>query len=216
MKILKNVIILHMCTKNHNHMMYGSWFGQIFFALLPPLPPTPPPPYIDPKNQFFDKKWKKCLEILSFYTYMSTIMKIYDIWFLKYKVQQTEIFTILEHFFCPFRPLTSWKIKILLLRKNAWRYHFTHVYQKWQSHDEWFLRYRAQPTEFFVILNHFMPFYPKNQNFEKKEKNARRYYYFTQVWHKWQSYDQGIIQIKMAVGIWFWVPNLDLISPNYD
>ena len=56
MKILKNVITLHMWTKNHNHMMYGPWFGH-FFALL--LPPTIPPPYIDPKNQIFDKKWKK-------------------------------------------------------------------------------------------------------------------------------------------------------------
>ena len=123
-----------------------TWFMVPDLGNFLPFYHPLPPPYIDPRNQIFDKKWKKCLEILSFYTYMSTIMKIYDIWFLKYKVQQTEIFTILEHFFCPFRPLTSWKIKILPLRKNAWRYHFTHVYQKRQSHHEWFLRYQAQPT----------------------------------------------------------------------
>ena len=39
-------------------------FGS-FFALLPP-PPN------DPKNQNFEKK-RKCLEILSFSTYMCTI-----------------------------------------------------------------------------------------------------------------------------------------------
>ena len=42
-------------------------------------------------------------------------------------------------------------------------------------------------TDFFVILGHFLPFYPtnnpKNQNFEKmkKKKNTWRYHYFTQV-----------------------------------
>ena len=45
------------------------------------------------------------------------------------------------------------------------------MYHKWQSYDAWFLRYRAQRTEFFVILDHFLSFYPpnipKNQNFEK-------------------------------------------------
>ena len=45
------------------------------------------------------------------------------------------------------------------------------VYQKWQSHDVWFLTYRAQWTEFFVIFDHFLLFIPlnkpKNQNFEK-------------------------------------------------
>ena len=56
--------------------------------------------------------------------------------------------------------------------KHSWRYyHFIQVYHKWKSHDVWFLRYEAWQTEFFVILDHFLPFYPpnnpKNQNFEK-------------------------------------------------
>ena len=61
--------------------------------------------------------------------------------------------------------------------KNARRYyHFTHVYHKWQLYDVCFLRYGVWLTEFFVILDHFVPFYspktPKNQNFEKMEKTA--------------------------------------------
>ena len=40
--------------------------------------------------------------------------------------------------------------------------------------DVWFLRYGAQQTEFFVLLDQFLPFYPtnnlKNQNFEKNKK----------------------------------------------
>ena len=49
-----------------------------------------------------------------------------------------------------------------------------HVYHKWQSYDEWFLRYGVWQTEFFVNLDRFLPFYPpdnpKNKNFEKMNK----------------------------------------------
>ena len=38
----------------------------------------------------------------------------------------------------------------------------------------WFLRYEARQAEFFVILGHFLPFYPsnspKNQNLQKMKK----------------------------------------------
>ena len=50
------------------------------------------------------------------------------------------------------------------------------IYHKWQSYDVWFLRYEVQRTEFFFILDHFLPFYPsnnlKNQNFEKLKKTS--------------------------------------------
>ena len=147
---------------------------------------------------------------------------IWYIWFLKYKVQKTEIFVILDQFlspywafyppmdsyffilhrhtindnhitydswdmecdrqnflsfwiiFCSFTPLTQ-KIKILKKWKKPWRYyHFTHMYHR-QSYDVWFLRYEARRTEFFVILDCLLPFYPppnnpKNRNFEKLKK----------------------------------------------
>ena len=34
------------------------------------------------------------------------------------------------------------------------------MYHKWQSYDIWLLRYQPQQTDFFVILSHFLPFYP--------------------------------------------------------
>ena len=37
---------------------------------------------------------------------------------------------------------------------------FTQVYHKWQWYHIWFLRYGAQQTGFFVILDHFYPFNP--------------------------------------------------------
>ena len=37
------------------------------------------------------------------------------------------------------------------------------MYHKWKSYDVWFLRYNAWQTEFFVILDCFLPFYPPKQ-----------------------------------------------------
>ena len=38
----------------------------------------------------------------------------------------------------------------------------------------------------FIPLDYFL--HSENQNFLKNEKNARRYYHFTHVYHKWKSY----------------------------
>ena len=48
------------------------------------------------------------------------------------------------------------------------------MYHKWRPYDVWLHRYKAQQTEVFVILGHFLPFDPpnnlKNQNFENMKK----------------------------------------------
>ena len=50
------------------------------------------------------------------------------------------------------------------------------MYHKWRLYDVCFLRYGARQTEFFVILDHFLPFYPTKQSKKskiwKKEKNS--------------------------------------------
>ena len=128
-KILKNqkfagdIIILSMCTKNHNHIMYGSWDTEwdrqffcnfwSFFCLFnnPPCPPSPQPN--DPKNQNLEKK--KSPEILSFYTYICTINEDY--------------MTIL----LPFLSHDNPENENFKIQKNTWRYyHFTHLHCKWQ------------------------------------------------------------------------------------
>ena len=55
--------------------------------------------------------------------------------------------------------------------------YFKHEYHKWKSYVVSFLRHGARQTGFFLILDHFLPFYtspplnnPENQNFEKMEK----------------------------------------------
>ena len=60
---------------------------------------------------------------------------------------------------------------------------------------------------FFVILDHVLPFYPPNnsktQNFGKMKQNTWRYYYFTNVQHKWQSYDVWFLR--------YWVQQAEVI-----
>ena len=115
-KFAADIIILHMCTKNHNHIMYGSW----------------------------DTEWDR-QNFLSFWT-----------------------------IFCPF---ALYKNQNFNIEKNTWRYyHFTHLHHKWQSCDVWFLSYGVQWTEFFIILDCFLLFYPpkqpKKSKFWKNEKNG--------------------------------------------
>ena len=79
--------------------------------------------------------------------------------------------------FCPFSPLTNRKVKVLKSKKtNTWTYYkFTNLHHKWQLYDVWFLRYGAQPTKIFVILDYFLPFYPlwtKKINFFAKMNNT--------------------------------------------
>ena len=79
-------------------------------------------------------------------------------------------------------------------KKPKRNYHFKNVYHKWQSCDVWFLRYKARLREFLSFWTIFCPFAPlatQKIKFSKNEKNTWTYY-FTHVYHKWQSYDTGI------------------------
>ena len=77
-----------------------------------------------------------------------------------------EIWSVEDRIFCHFGlffvflPYNNPKNKFWTTEKITLRYHFTYVYHKWQSNDVWFLRYRAQWTEFFVILDNFLLIYP--------------------------------------------------------
>ena len=91
---------------------------------------------------------------------------MYGFWDMKY---DRENFLSFWTIFCPFTSPNKPKYQHF---EKTWRYyHFTTVYHKLQSYDVWFLRYRARQTKFFIILDHFLPFYSpnnlKNQNFEK-------------------------------------------------
>ena len=163
-----------------------------FFALLP---------HKTPKNQDF-KKGKNLLEI-SFYTYVPEIILIWcmvsEIWSAK-----DRIFCHYGLFFLPFCPsIDPENQNFEKNEKNTWRYyHFTNVYHKWQSYDKCFFKYGLQQTNVFVILDHFLPFYPPtltNQKFKilKNWKNPWRYHYFTQVYQK--SWSHAILFLRYGM-----------------
>ena len=74
-------------------------------------------------------------------------------------------------------------------------------------------------TEFFVILDHFLPFYhpktPKKSKFWKNLKKPWRYYHFTQVYQKWWSYAILFLRYDMwHVIIFHFGPFFALFPPN--
>ena len=85
------------------------------------------------------------------------IYMIYSSW----DIEQNILILVILGNILPFYPHKNPKIKILKNKKICWRYHyFTHVYQKSQSYCVQLMRYRVKQAEFFVILDHFLPFYP--------------------------------------------------------
>ena len=124
-------IILHMRTENDIHMRYSSWdmkwdiiFSHFrpFFVLLPDY---------WPRKLKFGKRCRKHVEILSFYTCVLLIKAIgmYDVWFLRYEVQQMERFCHCGKLFAllslppppPSSPQTTHKIKIWeKMKKTPW------------------------------------------------------------------------------------------------
>ena len=171
-----DIIILQMCPINDTHMMYGSWdmecnwqkilsFSTIFCPFIPRT---------TWKIKILKKMKKNHGDIIILHKcILNNNHMMYGSWDMECHGQNFLSFWTI---FCTFTTLKTWKIKIVKkMRKNSWKhYHFTHVYHKWQLYDVWFLRYKARQTEFFVILDCFLPFYPpnnpKNQNFAKLKK----------------------------------------------
>ena len=98
-KFAGDIIILHICTKNHNHIMYGSWdmepdrqnflsFWTIFCTFIP----------LTTWKIKISNKWKNHQDLLLLYTcvpYMKiiwcTVPEIWSMWW-------TEFFVILDRF----------------------------------------------------------------------------------------------------------------------
>ena len=138
----------------------------LFFAFTLPL-----------KTQQFKilKKWrkKKCWRY-HYFTQVFQKPQSYEVQFLRYRVRKTEFF-ILGHFFCHFTPLKSkfYKnqnkkfTKIKKAHGDAIILHTCTKNYSYMMYASWDMEY---DTQFFVILGHFLPFYPtidpKNKNLE--------------------------------------------------
>ena len=144
---------------HHKWQSYDVWFLRYgaqqteCFVILDHFLPFYP--LMDPQNQNFRKMNNTPEDIIILQ--MCTINdshKMYGSWDMKCNRHNFLFFALLP----PNNPKNQ---NFEKLKKNAWRYyHFTHLYHNWQSNDVWFLRYWAQQTDFFVILDHVLPFHP--------------------------------------------------------
>ena len=154
---LSGDIILHKCTKNHDHMLYCSWNMACdeyncyfsFWAIFCPFSP------ITVQKFKISKKRKNAWRYHHFAQVYEKSWS-YGILFLRYDVWCMQLLFFILGYFLPFYPEKwkfAWKMKICLknflekqkfqkTEKNAWRYHhFTQVYQKKWSYAILFLRY---------------------------------------------------------------------------
>ena len=134
---------------------------RLFFALLPPRKKTP---------------WG--FIILN----MSTINEnhiMYESWNMEHDRQN---FFSSWTIFCPFTPpppknpanQNFEKMKNNNNKKKTCGYHFTQVYNKWQSYDIWFLDMKCTRQDFFFHLAPFFallpPYLPEKWKCQKNEK----------------------------------------------
>ena len=142
-KIAGDIIILHMCTKNHNPIMYGSWDTEwdrqnflSFWAIFCPFTLL-----MIPKIKIFTK-WKKLPGdiMLLHMCIINDNHMINGSWDTERDGQNFFSFWTI---FLPVYPPNTPKNKNFEKKwKNAWRYHhFTQAYQKSWSYATLFLRY---------------------------------------------------------------------------
>ena len=104
-----------------------------------------------------------------------------------------EIWSVSDIIFChfgpllPFYPTTDIKTwKNVKYPRDIIFLHMCTISEDHIIYGSWDIK--AWQKEFFVNLGHFLPCdppnNPKNQNFEKNEKRAWRYYYFTLLYLK--------------------------------
>ena len=120
-KLAGDTIILHLCTKNHNHIMHSSWDTEwdrliVILGLFCPFIPS----LTVPKIKILKKNEKMPRVII--YLYIQVYHKwrsynhtIYGSWNIRCDRRKFLSFWAI---FCPFSPLTTWKIKIIILKKT--------------------------------------------------------------------------------------------------
>ena len=157
------IIILHTCTINDNHMMYSSWdmkydrqnFLSLWTVFLPFYYPN------NPKNQNFEKKWNKSLQILSFYTCTINGNHItYCSWDMKHDGQNfLSFWTVFCHFTSVnpknqnFEKLKKRPEDIIILHMHA-AINENQMYCSWNvEHDRLFCHFGP----FFALLSHPTP-----------------------------------------------------------
>ena len=166
----------------------SCYFGP-FFALLPHLTTW--------KIKFWknvEKFWRYCHFTQAYHKWQS-----YDVRFLRYEAWQIEFFVILDCLL-PFYPLNNTKNQNCekMIKKPGDI--ILHMCTKNDNPDVRFLRYWVRRTEFFVILDQFLPLYPPLTTWKIK------------ILKKWKKTPGDIIILHVCVRkmtiIWCMVPKI--------
>ena len=180
-------------------MIYGSWDikDKVLCHFGPFLPFDAPN---CPKNQNFEKR-KKHLEILSSYT---CVPQMIIIWCMVPEILCTKDRTFCHFglFFALVPPNNSEDQNFEKMEKTTGGIiilNMRTINENHMMYDSWDMEHDRQ--DFFLILDHFLPFYtpypiwqPRKSKFWKNENSTWRYHHFTQVYHKWQSYDIWLLR----------------------
>ena len=137
-KLPGNIIILHLCATNDDHMMYDSWDMECnrqkffsFWTLFCPF--SPPSPTLTTQRIKILKKWKKTLLRYHHFTQVHHKWQSYDIWFLRYQLQQTDFFCHLGAFLPFYPPNSPKKENIKKMKKLPGNI----ILHKWTKNHEW-------------------------------------------------------------------------------
>ena len=142
-KLAGGIIILHISTKNHNHMMYSCW----------------------------DSEWDRQNSL--------SLWAIFCPFTWDMVRDRCNCYSSFWAIFCPFTPLTTQKIKILILIK--WR-KCLETSSFYICVPKIMIRWCTVPEIWYVkdVILYFGPFFPfnprnspKNQNFEIMKKKHR-------------------------------------------
>ena len=144
-----------------------------FWAIFCPFTISRAPNY--PENQNFEKKeWKKCLEILSFYTYMCTIIEDHMIYGSRNIRCDRQKFLSSWAIFYSFNFLTTRKIKILKLKKTSGDIIILHICTTNENHmmyGSWDMECdRHKFLSFWTVFCPFTPLWTQKIKILKKWK----------------------------------------------
>ena len=201
-----DIIILHLCSKSLNDMIYSSWdieCERLILVIIGHLLPfyVPPPPFSKNQKIKIPKKWKENCRRYHHFTHMYQKTQSLEVQFLRYgRYRDRHNFLKTWAVFCLFTPPNNLEVKIL----KKWRKHqeissfetcvpkttiiWCMLPEIWSATDTFF-------CHFWPLLLFYFTTDPENQNLEKILKTWR-YYPFTHVYHKWRSYDVCFMRWK--------------------
>ena len=155
-KFAADIIILYMCTRNHNHMRYSSRYtkwDRLFCYFGPLFCDFNPLPLNNPENQNFEEIKKAFGDVII----LNLCNKKHDHMIYAY----TDIECLHRHIFLSFRPffallahLWSRKLKNVI---NIWRYYHLIIWSPDIMYGSWDIKFNRQ--NYFVILGKFLSFY---------------------------------------------------------